>query len=60
MASRLQSVGVANVRGFSVNVSNYYTTSQSSTDANAIDSALGGTANRFLYTLKVRRERSRP
>ncbi|MER5996950.1 glycoside hydrolase family 6 protein [Nonomuraea angiospora] len=50
MASRLQSVGVANVRGFSVNVSNYYTTSQSTTYANAINSALGGTAKFVIDT----------
>ncbi|MEU6783900.1 glycoside hydrolase family 6 protein [Nonomuraea angiospora] len=50
MASRLQSVGVANVRGFSVNVSNYYTTSQSTTYANAINSALGGTAKFVVDT----------
>jgi endoglucanase len=41
MASRLNSAGVRNVRGFSVNVSNYYTTSQSTTYANAVNSSLG-------------------
>ena len=41
MASRLNAAGVRNVRGFSVNVSNYYTTSASVTYANAVNSALG-------------------
>jgi cellulase/cellobiase CelA1 len=47
MASRLRSAGVANVRGFSVNVSNYYTTSQSASYANAVVSSLG-TGSRFV------------
>jgi endoglucanase len=42
MASRLNSAGVANVRGFSVNVSNFYTTGSSETYGNSINSALGG------------------
>jgi len=41
MASRLNSAGVRNVRGFSVNVSNYYTTSASVSYGNAVTSALG-------------------
>src|SRR5439155_26221047 len=40
--SRLNSAGVANVRGFSVNVSNFYTTASSETYGNSINSALGG------------------
>ncbi|MGW6444163.1 glycoside hydrolase family 6 protein [Lentzea sp. NPDC055074] len=42
MASRLNAAGVRNVRGFSVNVSNYYTTSASASYGNAVVSALGG------------------
>jgi cellulase/cellobiase CelA1 len=41
MASRLKSAGVQNVRGFSVNVSNYYTTGQSVDYARAVVAALG-------------------
>jgi endoglucanase len=44
MASRLDTAGVHNVRGFSVNVSNYYTTGQSVSYANSVNSALGGGA----------------
>ncbi|MFD8499236.1 glycoside hydrolase family 9 protein [Amycolatopsis sp. NPDC059657] len=47
MASRLESAGVHNVRGFSVNVSNYYPTSQSISYANSVNSSLGGGA-RFV------------
>ncbi len=47
MASRLNSAGVRNVRGFSVNVSNYYTTSQSTSYANSVVGTLGFTA-RFV------------
>lgn len=42
MASRLNSAGVHNVRGFSVNVSNFYTTSQSASYANSVNASLGG------------------
>jgi endoglucanase len=42
MASRLTDAGVANVRGIAVNVSNYYTTVESVTYAQAIRTALGG------------------
>ncbi|RAS66090.1 endoglucanase [Lentzea atacamensis] len=42
MASRLNAAGVRNVRGFAVNVSNYYTTSASVGYANSVVSALGG------------------
>ncbi|MFS8097770.1 glycoside hydrolase family 9 protein [Lentzea alba] len=42
MASRLSAAGVRNVRGFSVNVSNYYTTSSSVSYANSVASAMGG------------------
>ncbi|MBP2478866.1 endoglucanase [Crossiella equi] len=41
MASRLNQAGISNTRGFSVNVSNYYTTQQSATYANDVVSSLG-------------------
>ena len=47
MASRLNSAGVHNVRGFALNVSNYYTTSQSVSYANSVNSSLG-TAVKFV------------
>ena len=47
MASRLNSAGVRNIRGFAVNVSNYYTTSQSTSYANSVVGNLGFTA-RFV------------
>ncbi|SMC53337.1 glycoside hydrolase family 6 protein [Lentzea albidocapillata] len=40
IAYRLNEAGVANIRGFSVNVSNYYTTSQSITYAGSVNSFL--------------------
>ncbi|MFI7443451.1 glycoside hydrolase family 6 protein [Nonomuraea indica] len=42
MADRLRDAGVGNVRGFAVNVSNYYTTDQSATYAKGVSDALGG------------------
>ena len=45
MASRLRSAGVANIRGFSLNVSNFYTTPSSETYGNSINSALGNTSH---------------
>lgn len=50
MASRLSSAGVRNVRGFSVNVSNYYTTSASTSYANAVNSSLGYAAKYVIDT----------
>jgi endoglucanase len=50
MASRLNSAGVRNVRGFSVNVSNYYTTSQSVSYANSVVSSLGYAAKFVVDT----------
>jgi endoglucanase len=47
MAARLQGAGIANARGFAVNVSNYYTTSASVTYANNVRSGLG-TAKPFV------------
>lgn len=41
MAGYLTSAGIANVRGFAVNVSNYYTTSSSIAYANNVNAALG-------------------
>lgn len=40
MAYRLHNAGVANIRGFSINVSNFYTTSQSVSYGNSINSYL--------------------
>jgi endoglucanase len=42
MAARLNAAGVHNVRGFAVNVSNYYSTSASVSYADSVASALGG------------------
>ncbi|GAA2265990.1 hypothetical protein GCM10010149_02700 [Nonomuraea roseoviolacea subsp. roseoviolacea] len=50
MATRLANAGVRNIRGFSVNVSNYYTTSESATYAKAVKSALGDTATFVIDT----------
>lgn len=50
MASRLNSAGVRNVRGFSVNVSNYYTTAQSASYANSVNSSLGYAAKFVIDT----------
>lgn len=47
MAQRLQGAGIANARGFAVNVSNYYTTSASVTYANNVRTGLG-TAKPFV------------
>lgn len=41
MAARLQRAGIENVRGFSVNVSNFYTTAQSIDYARRVNAALG-------------------
>jgi endoglucanase len=40
MAARLHSAGLANIRGFSINVSSFYTTSQSVNYGNAVNAAL--------------------
>jgi endoglucanase len=50
MASRLNSAGVRNVRGFSVNVSNYYTTSASVSYANSVNASLGYAAKFVVDT----------
>ncbi|GMU06466.1 glycoside hydrolase family 6 protein [Corallococcus caeni] len=47
MAQRLESAGVRNVRGFSLNVSNFYPTAESSTYGNAVNAALN---SRYGYT----------
>ncbi|WBQ02891.1 glycoside hydrolase family 9 protein [Kribbella sp. CA-293567] len=47
MAQRLQGAGIADARGFAVNVSNYYTTSASITYANNVRTGLG-TAKPFV------------
>ncbi|CAM3998650.1 glycoside hydrolase family 6 protein [Kibdelosporangium persicum] len=48
MASRLNSAGVRNVRGFSINVSNYYTTSESAAYGNAVNASLPGYTKPFV------------
>ncbi|WNV85760.1 glycoside hydrolase family 6 protein [Umezawaea sp. Da 62-37] len=50
MASRLLSAGVRNVRGFSVNVSNYYTTGASTGYGNSVVSSLGYAAKFVVDT----------
>lgn len=50
MASRLNAAGVRNIRGFSVNVSNYYTTNSSVNYANSVNSALGYAAKFVIDT----------
>lgn len=50
MAPRLDAAGVDNVRGFSVNVSNYYSNSASLTYGNAVNAELGGTAHFVVDT----------
>ncbi|MFD9545137.1 glycoside hydrolase family 6 protein [Streptomyces sp. NPDC060022] len=50
MAGRLDSAGVHNVRGFSVNVSNYYTTAASLSYASAVNTSLGGGAGYVVDT----------
>ncbi|GAA2704103.1 glycoside hydrolase family 6 protein [Actinoplanes palleronii] len=47
MATYLRNAGVASVRGFAVNVANYYTTASSITYANKVNAALG-TATPFV------------
>ncbi|MEV0404054.1 glycoside hydrolase family 6 protein [Actinoallomurus sp. NPDC050550] len=47
MAQRLRSAGVGSVRGFAVNVSNYYTTAQSASYAKAVNAAL---KSKYGYT----------
>ncbi|GHH28798.1 glycoside hydrolase family 6 protein [Lentzea cavernae] len=48
MASRLDSAGVRNVRGFAVNVSNYHTTAASTAYGNAVSGALPGYIKPFV------------
>ncbi|WP_327351762.1 glycoside hydrolase family 6 protein [Streptomyces sp. NBC_01304] len=50
MASRLNAAGVRNVRGFSVNVSNYYTTGASVSYANSVNNSLGYAAKFVVDT----------
>jgi cellulase/cellobiase CelA1 len=50
MASRLNSAGVRNVRGFSVNVSNYYTTNASVSYAGSVNASLGYAAKFVVDT----------
>ncbi len=47
MAQRLESAGVRNIRGFSLNVSNYYTTAQSTSYGGSVNASL---SSRYGYT----------
>ncbi|WP_141325927.1 glycoside hydrolase family 6 protein [Myxococcus sp. AB025B] len=47
MAQRLESAGVRNIRGFALNVSNFYTTAQSTTYGTHVNTAL---TSRYGYT----------
>ena|GEM_PF-804955 len=47
MAQRLENMGVRNVRGFALNVSNFYTTAQSATYAGSVNASLN---SRYGYT----------
>ncbi|QRO01796.1 glycoside hydrolase family 6 protein [Archangium violaceum] len=47
MAQRLESAGARNVRGFALNVSNFYTTAQSTSYGSAVNAAL---SSRYGYT----------
>ncbi|ADO75074.1 glycoside hydrolase family 6 protein [Stigmatella aurantiaca] len=47
MAQRLESAGVKNIRGFALNVSNFYTTAQSNPYGASVNSAL---SSRYGYT----------
>ncbi|WP_394829768.1 glycoside hydrolase family 6 protein [Pendulispora albinea] len=49
MATRLDSAGVRNVRGFAVNVSNFYTTDESLSYASNVNTSL---SSKFAYTKK--------
>ncbi|MFC1411980.1 glycoside hydrolase family 6 protein [Streptacidiphilus sp. N1-12] len=50
MASELKAAGVANVRGFAVNVSNFYTTGSSETYAGSVNASLGGSSHFVVDT----------
>ena len=50
MAAELKAAGVANIRGFSVNVSNFYTTGSSETYAGSINASLGGSSHFVVDT----------
>lgn len=48
MAGRLDAAGVRNVRGFAVNVSNYYTTAESASYGNSVSGSLPGYTKPFV------------
>ncbi|PTL80865.1 endoglucanase [Vitiosangium sp. GDMCC 1.1324] len=56
MAQRLESAGAHNVRGFVLNVSNFYTTAQSTSYAGSVNSSL---SSRYGYTLPFAVDTSR-
>ncbi|GAA0797897.1 glycoside hydrolase family 6 protein [Spirilliplanes yamanashiensis] len=55
MAGRLHAAGLANVRGFSVNVSNYYTTGQSATYGSSVNAALSRHGYQRSYVIDTSR-----
>jgi endoglucanase len=55
MATRLHNAGVANVRGFSLNVSNYYTTAQTTPYGDAINSGLATHGYTRTYAIDTSR-----
>jgi endoglucanase len=56
MAQRLDSAGVKNIRGFALNVSNFYTTDESNTYGTSVSGAL---SSRYGYTKKFTVDTSR-
>ncbi|MGR6916946.1 glycoside hydrolase family 6 protein [[Actinomadura] parvosata] len=60
MAARLVKSGVANTRGFSVNVSNYFTTGDSETYAEAVKGQLAGTVGAKTYVIDTSRNGNGP
>ncbi|MFB9905038.1 glycoside hydrolase family 6 protein [Allokutzneria oryzae] len=55
MANRLTKVGIANVRGFALNVSNYYTTAGSVTYGNALRTALANLGHTKTFVIDTSR-----
>ncbi len=55
MAGRLHSAGLADARGFSINVSNYYTTGQSATYGNSINAGLSRYGYQRPYVIDTSR-----
>ncbi|MEU7854055.1 glycoside hydrolase family 6 protein [Nonomuraea sp. NPDC049141] len=60
MATRLVKSGIANTRGFSVNVSNYITTANSETYSVAVNGYLSGTVGAKKYVIDTSRNGNGP